>query len=230
MKKWMRLLFNDENLCDVIHGHENPEELELKPFAFSGVLLIPYVGHIFKGKYSFLSKEYSLPINTKEGHSIHGLLYNKSWNIKAIRIEENTSVTYSYHIDKRNLKGYPFNLDIEVNFCFNNSGIKILTRAINSGDIPLPIAFGWHPYIKLQDEYIDDCFLLASFKKSLCLNEDKIPTGELIDLNNTEIDFTTPRKLNKIVLDNVFTDLQYINGFASIKFYSLNNNMGIELW
>lgn len=24
--------------------------------------------------------------------------------------------------------------------------------------------------------------------------------------------------------------MQYINGFASIKFYSLNNNMGIELW
>lgn len=228
--KSMKLLFNNGNLCDVIHGHESSEELELKPFAFSGTLMIPYVGRVYKGKYSFQSKEYLLPINTKEGHSIHGLLYNKNWNIKTIKIRKNASVTYSYHIDKKDFKGYPFDLDIEVNFCFNNNGLMILTKAINSGDSPLPIIFGWHPYIKLQDECIDDCYLLASFKKLVCLNEDKIPTGGVIDLKNTEIDFTIPKKLNKITLDDVFTDLQYINGFASIKFYSLNSNIGIELW
>jgi len=228
--KSIKMLFNNEKLFDVIHGHASPEELELKPFAFSSTLMIPYVGRIYKGRYKFQSKEYTLPINTNEGHSIHGLLYNKSWSVKSIEDGEKASTSYIYNIHENDFNGYPFNLNVEVKIYFNINGLMILTKATNSGNTPLPIVFGWHPYLRVSNKSINDCYLLASFKKLVHTNVEKIPTGELINISNTKFDFNIAKKLNKIVLDNVFTELRYINGVASIKFYNPEENIGIELW
>jgi len=228
----LKLARLDGSLIDVIHGHENPQALENNPFAFSGTLMIPYVGRVLNATYMFKGKTYHLPINTKNGHAIHGLLYNKSWKINRILESNSFSLIEFEHIIKSSeFRGYPFHLKVDVKMTFDLNGLQIETKAENLGNCDLPLSFGWHPYIRVSTGSINEYFLSFSAEELIVLDEiNKVPTGEVIPIKKSSLDFRDLKRIGSLIMDNTFRSLKYERGKAYTKIYNSNMDFGVQLW
>ena len=87
------------------------DEAELNGFlslSYKSCKLSPFACRIAEGKYSFEGKSYEFKSRFKDGSAIHGLLYNKTFNVSDEFSDDNmASVTLRYHYKKEDA-GYPF--------------------------------------------------------------------------------------------------------------------------
>ena len=228
----LRLLQHDGSFMDVIHGHESVESLRDKPFAYSGALMVPYAGRIPNATYRFAGRAYRLPVNTRDGHAIHGLLYDRRWRIrKVVEGDSFSSIEFEYIIKPDEFSGYPFYLRIDVKVVFDLYGLQVETKAKNLGDCDLPVSFGWHPYINAFGGSVDECFLSLPAEELVVLDSvSKVPTGEIIPVEGSPLDFREPRKVGSLTMDNTFRSLRFRGGRAYTRMYNPNMDFGVQLW
>lgn len=76
------------------------------------------------------------------------------------------------------------------------------------GNRPLPFGAGQHPYLTVGTPQVDDASLLLVAGSRLEMDsERKVPSGILLSMAGTALDFRTPRSIGSQVLDECFTDL-----------------------
>ena len=74
--------------------------------------------------------------------------------------------------------------------------MKVTSRILNTGESPLPLGDGWHPYFELGP--LDKCKLTLPDSDRLILNEHIIPTGEKEDFELKD------HLMSSMELDDVF--------------------------
>jgi aldose 1-epimerase len=192
-----------------------------------GQALIPWPNRLADGQYAFAGAEYQLPLTEPEnGCAIHGLARWLAWDV--VSAEEDRA---ALAVTVAAQAGYPFTLRAEVEYTLTSDGISAQTTLTNSGETALPAAHGFHPYVTVGTERIDDTQLCLPVANRLEADDRGIPTGRRIPVDGTEYDFREPRLIGELQLDTAFTDLlRDDDGCARIRLATPDGDRQVELW
>ena len=169
-----------------------------------GQALLPWPNRIDGGRYSFRGTALRLPLTEPErGNAIHGLTRWTNWKTAD---HDQATVMLSHVLHPQ--PGYPFTLALTIEYALSASGLAVTTTATNRGVTALPFGSGFHPYLTVGTDRVDEAVLevpAGTFRES---DERGIPTGALRSVAETEFDFRIPRPVGSTVIDTCFTDLE----------------------
>ncbi|HMU45823.1 MAG TPA: aldose epimerase family protein [Chitinophagaceae bacterium] len=183
---------------DVILGYDSLAGYLQTGNPYFGCLVGRYGNRIANAKFTLDGKEYSLAPNNN-GQSLHG--GNKGfdkvmWNSEILPGDSSIKLTY---LSKDGEEGYPGNLTVEVIYTLTaDNALRIDYKA--ETDKATPVNLTNHCYFNLSagtDSTILDHELYLNAGKYTEVNDLLIPTGNLPDVNNTPMDFTTPKTIGR---------------------------------
>lgn len=178
--------FGVEEICDGAHGAP----------------LIPWPNRLADGRYTWDGKAYQLPLSEPATRTaIHGLLRWRPWRV-ARRGPDQVVMAARLHP----MTGYPFCLDVEVEYAVSAEGLSVTTTATNQAGTALPFGAGQHPYLSPGSGSIDACTLELDAALRIDTDERQLPRAT-VPVQGTEQDLRAPRRLNGLVIDHAFTDL-----------------------
>lgn len=158
---------------NVIDGYQNAAELR-SCVASRSRILAPWPGRITAGKYIFDGKEYQLAAD-ECGESIHGLVQNLQFKM----VSAQTALVLG--ADFSGGPGYPWPFHIEVTFSLENGAdgvehLSVVIEATNTGDTDIPLALGWHPYLKIPGKLtISNYALEIPARTKILVDAKKLP-------------------------------------------------------
>lgn len=168
-----------------------------------GAPLIPWPNRLAGGQYSFDGTDYQVAQTEPEKtNAIHGFLRWRSWQAVEQTPDQVVMATRLHP-----LQGYPFTLDVRVDYTLTEAGLTVRTTATNAGDRACPYGCGQHPYLSPGDGLIDDCTLhLDAATRILTDDKRQLPTGRE-PVEGTPYDLRAGRRLGDLAIDYAFTDL-----------------------
>jgi len=167
-----------------------------------GQLLIPWPNRIRDGAYRLDGREHQLPLNEPErGNAIHGLVRWSSWPV-ADQSSDRVALEHVLHPQP----GYPFTLELRVEYSLAEDGLAVRTTAANAGSESCPYGAGAHPYLTVAAGRVDEAIARIPARTVLESDERAIPVGS--SPVEGELDFRTPRPIGAVQLDHCFTDLE----------------------
>lgn len=191
-----------------------------------GQVLIPWPNRIEEGTYEFDGREHRLPLTEPElGNAIHGLVRSEPWTVDT-REPHMVVMEHALHPQP----GYPFTLEVSVEYALAQTGLSVRTTATNVGEDACPFGGGQHPYVTLGTQAVDSLILSAPGRTVLTADERGIPRG-LQSVDETEFDFRRPREIGATRLDHAFTDLvRGPDGRARVELRDPVSRAGIRIW
>lgn len=186
------------NIIDNYSGKEDIDKY--LSLSYKSSKLSPFVCRIADAKYVLDDEVFEFDNKFVDGSAIHGLLYNKAFNIVGEFADDNKAeVTLKYHY-KKDDPAYPYNYTCEVRYTLSaRSVLQVDTTILNLEELPIPIADGWHPYFQLGG-VIDDQELQFDSDTMLEFNEQLIPTGGVI----RDTSWLEGKTIGNTKLDNCF--------------------------
>lgn len=165
-----------------------------------GQLLLPWPNRIRDGVYRLDGREHRLPLNEPErGNAIHGLVRWSSWTV-ADRTADRVVLEHVLHPQP----GYPFTLELRVEYSLAADGLAVMTTATNASAESCPYGAGAHPYLAVTN--VDEAVLRLPARTVLESDERGIPVSS--SPVEGELDFRTPRPVGSVQLDHCYTDLE----------------------
>jgi aldose 1-epimerase len=133
----------------------------------------------------------------------HGLTRWLNWSVAD---HSASQARLEYVIHPR--PGYPFTLELQIEYILAYSGMTVRTSARNVGTAALPFGAGQHPYFTVGTPLVDDARLQLAAMSRLELDpERRLPTGNLLAVEGTDYDFGEPRAIGSFVIDDCYSDL-----------------------
>jgi galactose mutarotase-like enzyme len=113
------------------------------------------------------------------GLPIHGLLVGcRGWEVRELRHKRGTaSVVATLDVDA---PAFPFPHRLEVDARVHEDRLVVTTTVVPTGKRAVPIAFGWHPYLRLPGSARHTWNLRLPRREHLLLDAHGIPTGERV--------------------------------------------------
>lgn len=172
--------------------------------SFFGAIVGRYGNRINKGKFELDGNKYQLTINDGENH-LHGGLkgFNKVvWDAKPIETDSAQSLKLTYNSPDGE-QGYPGNLTLTVTYTLTeNNELQIDYSAFT--DKPTIINPTHHSYFNLSgstDNTILNHELKIDAEYITPVDKYLIPTGKLMNVENTPFDFRTFHKIGERIND-----------------------------
>lgn len=168
-----------------------------------GAPLIPWPNRLGDGRYRFDGTGYQVALTEPDKrNAIHGFLRWRPWQPACHSGDRIVMAATLYP-----LQGYPFTLDVQVEYRLDAAGLTVTTTATNAGNTPCPYGCGQHPYLSPGPGRIDECTLHLPADTRITTDPDRqLPTGTE-PVNGTPFDFRTGRELGGLRVDCAFTDL-----------------------
>ncbi|ROQ35831.1 carbohydrate kinase (thermoresistant glucokinase family) [Streptomyces sp. PanSC19] len=191
-----------------------------------GQLLVPWPNRVGDGRYRFDGRDLQLPLTEVEkGNAIHGLLRWVLWRPLA-RSDDSVSLGTTLCPQP----GYPFLLDVRVEYRLGPEGLRVAVRATNTGTEPAPYGVGQHPYLTVGTDLVDDAVLTVPARHLLRTDDRGLPVGrEPVD--GTPYDFRAARPVGGLRLDTAFTGLDRpSDGHATVRLAHPSGRRGVDLW
>lgn len=208
---------------DVVQGF-GPDEWS---HAGRGQVLAPWPNRLANGHYEFRGTTGQAALDEPErGNAIHGLVRWLPWWMEA-----QAQNVVALRTLLRPTPGYPFSLDLRIEYRLRREGLMVTTTAANVGDGALPFGLGFHPYLTAGAPRVDTCFLRLPARERLVLDARSLPTGEVQPVTGTELDFTSARAIGPARMDTPFTGLERDeDGMARAWLEDRDLGTGVELW
>ncbi len=184
----------DGKLDDVVLGFDTLDPY-IKGHPFFGALVGRYGNRIAKGRFKIDGKEYSLLVNNGENHLHGGALGfdKKIWKAKSGKSTEGQTLELKYTSADME-EGYPGKLDVTVTYTLtNDNGLKIDYRATTDKNTHVNLTN--HSYFNLAGAGNGDVLgheLMINAYQSTKVDKGLIPTGEIVNIKGTALDFTSP--------------------------------------
>ncbi|MGY5850590.1 aldose epimerase family protein [Salegentibacter sp. F14] len=163
-----------------------------------------YAGRISGGQFKLDDKTYEL--HEKNGVHLHGGDYGfayRIWKIDTQTSGENPSVKLSY-LSEDGEEGYPGNLRAFVKYTLTEEN-EILIEYNATSDKKTVINLTNHAYFNLNGEgSVSDHFLQIAARKILQVDDQLLPTGDLVKLKNHPKDFSKSKLIGNRPLDDSF--------------------------
>jgi aldose 1-epimerase len=195
-----------------------------------GQVLAPWPNRLGDGKYEWRGVKAQAALDEPAlGNAIHGLVRWIPW-----RLEASAQNVVVLRCTIRPTPGYPFSVELRVEYRLRRDGLVVTTWATGAGDVAAPFGIGFHPYLRAgpdQTEHIDTACLVVPAGRRLVLDERHLPTGEVQSVSGTDLDFTAGRIIGPSQLDTAFTDLRRGgDGVARASLEDPVTGRGVELW
>lgn len=190
------------NLTDVVLGCDNLEDYNNCPFF--GAIIGRHANRIEKAVFELNGKEYRLAKNDGNNH-LHGGI--KGFDKVVWDVPEHTGNTLELHyLSPDGEEGYPGNLDVTVTYSItDDNGLSIDYKAKSDADTVVNLTN--HSYFNLSGHNSGNILkhqLKINADKFTVNNEECIPTGEIISVEGTPMDFRDFRPIEAgIHADNI---------------------------
>ncbi|MBQ0080412.1 MAG: galactose mutarotase [Alistipes sp.] len=192
---------------DVVLGYSNPMSY-FGDGAAAGKTVGRVANRIAKGHMVIEGVEYDLEINNGENH-LHGGskgFMNRLWESSV----ETNRVVFSLLSDNMD-QGYPGEVNAQVIYDFDDENSLEITLMAKS-DSTTALNLTNHTYWNLSGENsgeVLDHILKLNCSHVLEMNDKQIPTGKLLDVKGTEMDFTMGHNLR----DGIHSSFNHISDF-----------------
>ena len=198
----------DEQVANVIQGHDNIQDAIDSPEPFLSTLVGRYGNRIAKGKFTLESKEYSLSINNGPNH-LHGGptgFHARVWDEE--QLSENSLKLHYLSADGE--EGFPGNLDMTVVYTFTDEN-ELVIDYTGTTDKTTVVNMTNHGFFSLTGianptPTIEDLECEINADYYVPIDDTSIPTGEIESVKGTPFDFTTPHAVGeRIDADHIQT-------------------------
>lgn len=203
-------------------------------WAYHGCVLVPWPNRVADGRYRFDGVDYQLPITEPERMTaLHGLGAWRPWQLVDHRAD---AVTLRLALFPS--PGYPFHLDVVVEYRLSSAGLGVRVTTTNTGDRACPYGVGFHPYVALGDKAVDvavgdstldDCRLRIPAARWLPTDDRLIPLGD-DPVDGTPFDFRTPHSLAGVSLDTAFAGAVRDADGRSRAYVDCPDGHRVEVW
>jgi aldose 1-epimerase len=188
-----------------------------------GQVLAPWPNRLDGGRYEFDGRPGAAAIDEPElGNAIHGLVRWLPW-LLASKTDDAVALGCVLHPQP----GYPWRLELSVEYRLGADGLTVTTRAANASSEPAPFGVGFHPYLTMGIP-VDDVGLTIPASRRLTTDDRALPVGEE-DVAGTEFDFTSGRPIEATRLDTCFAGLaRGSDGRSHTRLET--GDIGIDVW
>jgi aldose 1-epimerase len=167
-----------------------------------GQILAPWPNRLEDGRYRLGDREGVAALNEPErGNAIHGLVRWLPW-APVSRSDAEIVLGCDLHPQP----GYPWRLRLETTYEITPVGLRASARAMNRSGVVAPFGIGFHPYLAVATEKVDDAVVTIPAATRLVMDERGLPVGRE-PVEGTGFDFSSGRPLGATVLDTAYTDL-----------------------
>jgi aldose 1-epimerase len=136
------------------------------------------------------------------GLAIHGLLNGwPRWDV-VHRDHDRMSARFDFGADDELLAVFPYPHVVEVDVVVREPVLEVATRVHPTGDVAVPIAFGWHPYLCVPGVPREEWEVTLPLRERLVVDDRQIPTGQV-----EAVEYPVPLRLG----DGTFDD-----GYAGV--------------
>jgi aldose 1-epimerase len=122
----------------------------------------------------------------EHGLPIHGLLGASPWWEVVERSADDdgacvaAELDFGAHADL--FAAFPFRHRVRVEATLRNGGLTVHTVLTPTGGEPVPVAFGFHPYLRLPGLPREEWHIRLPVRRRMVLDERLLPTGESVDV------------------------------------------------
>jgi aldose 1-epimerase len=154
-------------------------------------LLYPWANRIARRRFTVAGRDVVIdPVATPlrldaDGLPMHGLLSAaEGWQVERHEAVDDGAVLaarFDFAAHDALMAAFPFAHDLRFEATLAGSTLTIATTVRASGNGPVPIAFGYHPYLRLPGVARSDWRVEIPVSEQLRLDPRMLPTGELVD-------------------------------------------------
>lgn len=215
-------------MANIIQGHDSIEKLINSPEPFLSTLVGRYANRICKGKFTMNGKEYSLAVNNGPNH-LHGGptgFHARVWDAEQINDQELVLRYVSAYYEE----GFPGELTVTVKYSLTDENeLNIDYRATtNKKTIVNLTSHGFFSLAGIAAPTPEATNAICEINADyfIPIDENCIPTGEILKVEGTPFDFRTPH----VVSERIDADCPQIkNGAGYDHCFVLNKNEPGEL-
>lgn len=115
------------------------------------------------------------------GLPIHGTMVgSRAWEVVELDADDDRArvvATFAFDDHDDLLASFPFPHEVGITAIVDAGGLEVTTSVRPTGRRPVPVSFGWHPYLRLPGTGRDGLALALPARTHLELDERGIPTG-----------------------------------------------------
>lgn len=213
------------NPCDVVLGYDSPEEYMGSSGTAFGATIGRNSNRINKATFVLNGETYHLDKNNGENnlHSGHDYYHYRMWDVEGTTENSITFILYSPDRDQ----GYPGNLQMEVTYSLTDENeLRIDYYGVPEEDTIINMTN--HSYFNLNGHASGNVLeqeVWLNADTFLPTDEYLIPTGEIVSVKGTPMDFRRKRTIGEHINDN-YEPLIYGEGYDHN--WCLNNKGVLE--
>lgn len=190
----------DGKSADVVLGFDTIEPYQKGAAPYFGCIVGRVANRIKDGRFTLNGAEYCLPIN-KPPNSLHGghKGFDKViWDVAEYKPEgENPSITFKYQ-SQDGEEGYPGDVSFTATYTLTSKTTMRLDMEGVPANKPTPISLAQHTYWNLaghgSGKVLDHTIQILA-NHITPVDENLIPTGEIMPIKGTPFDFTSENKI-----------------------------------
>jgi aldose 1-epimerase len=174
-------------------------------------LLHPWANRLSGFEYEVAGRKVELDPNVsplhpdEHGLPIHGLLASsRYWElVESVANDERAwlRARFDFAAHDELLTAFPFEHELTLEASLAGDTLTIVTTVVPTDEPPVPISFGWHPYLTLPGENRRDWHVELPVRRRAVLDDGGIPTGGVEDVE------PVAGPLGEQVFDDLFTEL-----------------------
>ena len=214
--------------ANVVLGHDSIDHVVNSPEPFLGTTIGRYGNRIAKGKFSLNGKTYSLTINNGP-NSLHGGpkgFHTAVWDV----VRSNDSTLEFTYTSVDGEEGFPGNLVVRMSYSLTNDNEFVIDYKATTDQTTI-VNLTNHAFFNLAgisnpSPEVCNNVLTINADHYIPIDEFSIPTGEILKVAATPMDFRTPKVVGKEI-DAPFDQLVFGAGYDHS--YVLNKQNADEL-
>lgn len=208
--RWLSMWIPDKNKewSDVVLGFDSLEEYLHAKEKYHGAIVGRVCGRIDPGAFTLKEEKYYLANNDLLGNPVKNHLHGgfngfifRVWHAKQCKNKRGEYELVLSYLSKSGEEGYPGNLTVKVVYTLSNeNGIRMDYSAFT--DEPTVINLTNHAYFNLHGDMrrsVLDYLLYIHADSCIESNENLIPTGKIISIKDTPLDFSHSEKIGLLI-------------------------------
>jgi aldose 1-epimerase len=150
--------------------------------------LHPWANRLAGFSYSLHGRDVRLPPGPplvhcdEHGLPIHGLLAaSRYWEVAALEADGTAArvrAVLDFAAHPELMAAFPFPHEVQLEAALTTDGLTITTRVRATGGAPVPVSFGFHPYLRLPGADRSGCRVALPARRHLLLDDRGVPTGQ----------------------------------------------------
>ncbi len=227
----LSIMVPDKNgkYANVILGHDSIEHVVNSPEPFLSTTVGRYGNRIANGKFTLYGEEHQLTVNNGP-NSLHGGptgFHARVWDA----VQPNESTVIFNYTSADGEEGFPGTLEVEMTYRLEDETNALVIEYRATTDKATVVNLTNHGFFNLAgisnpSPTVLNNILTINADFYVPIDEVSIPTGEILKVEGTPMDFRTPHAIGERINDKF---QQLVNGAGYDHCYVLNKTEGGEL-